>query len=132
MMMDNQPAAGRVYLRFPEGAADGAAPAFDAASVICRASHRDHAMILPDDAIPKPDGIFGKHTFSQAVSDLAQPRRSEMVSHEGQRATNIYQTGAGGQIGPRPSRAIEALRETMSKNDIDGGLRHCFDHLCRP
>ena len=24
------------------------------------ANIRDHAMILPDDATPKPDGIFGK------------------------------------------------------------------------
>ena len=29
----------------------------------CRSANivRDHAMILPDDATPKPDGIFGKH-----------------------------------------------------------------------
>jgi hypothetical protein len=28
----------------------------------CRSANivRDHAMILPDDATPKPDGIFGK------------------------------------------------------------------------
>jgi hypothetical protein len=25
---------------------------------------RDHAVILPDDATPKPDGIFGKDRFS--------------------------------------------------------------------
>jgi hypothetical protein len=30
----------------------------------CRSANiaRDHAMILPDEATPKPDGIFGKHT----------------------------------------------------------------------
>jgi hypothetical protein len=36
----------------------------------CRSTNivRDHAMILPDDAIPGPDGIFGKdnaHLMSQ-------------------------------------------------------------------
>src|SRR5262249_7991359 len=31
----------------------------------CRSANivRDHAMILPDDATPKPDGIFGKDNF---------------------------------------------------------------------
>src|SRR5262245_47337148 len=30
----------------------------------CRSENivRDHALILPDGATPKPDGIFGKHT----------------------------------------------------------------------
>jgi len=29
----------------------------------CRSANivRDHAMILPDEATPDPDGIFGKH-----------------------------------------------------------------------
>ena len=31
----------------------------------CRSANivRDHAMILPDDATPKPDEIFGKDRF---------------------------------------------------------------------
>jgi hypothetical protein len=31
----------------------------------CRSANivRDHATILPDDATPKPDGIFGKDRF---------------------------------------------------------------------
>jgi hypothetical protein len=28
---------------------------------------RDHAMILPDEATPKPDGIFGKHRINDPV-----------------------------------------------------------------
>src|SRR5262249_46347656 len=33
----------------------------------CRSANivRDHATILPDDATPKPDGIFGKDTRGQ-------------------------------------------------------------------
>src|SRR5262249_55379911 len=31
---------------------------------------RDHAMILPHDANPKPDGIFGKDTSSQAPKSV--------------------------------------------------------------
>jgi hypothetical protein len=33
---------------------------------------RDHAVILPDDATPKPDGIFGKdnHGGGEAIHDF--------------------------------------------------------------
>jgi hypothetical protein len=35
----------------------------------CRSANivRDHAMILPDDATPKPDGIFGKDRWRSDV-----------------------------------------------------------------
>jgi transglutaminase-like putative cysteine protease len=38
----------------------------------CRSANiaRDHAMILPDDATPKPDGIFGKHRTQTPVETL--------------------------------------------------------------
>jgi hypothetical protein len=32
-----------------------------------REHRRDHAMILPDDATPKPDGIFGKDRVASAT-----------------------------------------------------------------
>ena len=32
---------------------------------------RDHAVILPDDANPKPDGIFGKDTPQLAIHQNA-------------------------------------------------------------
>jgi hypothetical protein len=35
----------------------------------CRIANivRDHAMILPDGATPKPDGIFGKHKLIEGA-----------------------------------------------------------------
>jgi hypothetical protein len=40
----------------------------------CRSANivRDHAMILPDDATSKPDGIFGKDTHRMAATCLTQ------------------------------------------------------------
>jgi ubiquinone biosynthesis protein len=56
----------------------------------CRSANivRDHAMILPDDATPKPDGIFGRDSLPGnrialidfgMVGRLSSTRRSQMV-----------------------------------------------------
>jgi hypothetical protein len=53
----------------------------------CRIANivRDHAMILPEDATPKPDGIFGKDSrqrfaniWSGAIVGMIQERRLVM------------------------------------------------------
>jgi len=38
---------------------------------------RDHAMILPHDANPKPDGIFGKDTAKSSPEELATLTRAD-------------------------------------------------------
>src|SRR5262249_2124560 len=37
----------------------------------CRSANivRDHAVILPDDATPKPDGIFGKDRLARQITE---------------------------------------------------------------
>jgi hypothetical protein len=42
----------------------------------CRSANivRDHAMILPDEATPDPDGIFGKHRWIEGPSGAGPPQ----------------------------------------------------------
>src|SRR5262249_12170980 len=40
---------------------------------------RDHAMILPEDATPKPDGIFGKDTSSGDLGWAWMSRRQAVI-----------------------------------------------------
>ena len=44
----------------------------------CRSANivRDHAMILPDDATPKPDGIFGKDMYRGCPGTVENARVS--------------------------------------------------------
>jgi thiocyanate hydrolase subunit beta len=56
----------------------------------CRSAHivRDHAMILPDDATPKPDGIFGKDNETPAPLFRAYMHPPHDVG--GQRDVPVY------------------------------------------
>jgi hypothetical protein len=53
----------------------------------CRSANivRDHATILPDDATPKPDGIFGKdtHLFEMKDGKIVREIAYEMWREEG-------------------------------------------------
>ena len=46
----------------------------------CRIANivRDHAMILPDDATPKPNGIFGKDTSRHPQTMSALHPKADM------------------------------------------------------
>jgi Vanillate O-demethylase oxygenase C-terminal domain len=47
----------------------------------CRSANivRDHATILPDDATPKPDGIFGKGHVASSGQSLSCPENRQHV-----------------------------------------------------
>jgi hypothetical protein len=89
----------------------------------CRSANivRDHAMILPDDATPKPDAIFGKDTC---------PVRGSSTRHRSDRGMRPQWRCPGSRIEHKIARPRVDSGRGGPECVIPGGTRQTLGRHC--